>query len=84
MRLAELFEEPMKGKITKVAGDNVEISDPKKPGITTKVDLKQMDIDDSNPNEPTIKPKSPKPQGQGAKIRPGQTVNISTEEKKKD
>ena len=84
MRLAELFEEPMKGKVTKVAGDSVEISEPKKPGITTKVDLKTMDIDNKDPNNPTLKPKKASPQGQGAKIRPGQTVSISTEEKKKD
>ena len=75
--------------LTKQVGKDNYINKPvddkaKKPGITTKVDLKSMDIDNSNPNEPTIKPKSPKPQGQGSKIRPGQTVSISTEEKKKD
>jgi len=84
MRFSELFEQPMTGKVTKVAGDSVEISDPKKPGITTKVDLKAMDVDNSNPNAPTLKPKSKKPQGQGSKIRPGQTVSIASEEKKKD
>ncbi len=45
MRFVELFEQPMTGKVTKVAGDSVEISDPKKPGITTKVDLKTMAVD---------------------------------------
>ena len=84
MRISDLFEEPMQGKVTKVAGDNVEISDPKKPGVTTKIDLKKMDIDTSNPNAPTIKPKSAKPHGQGSKIKPGQTVSIATEVKKKD
>ena len=84
MRISDLFEEPMQGKVTKVAGDNVEFIDPKKPGVTTKIDLKKMDIDTSNPNAPTIKPKSAKPQGQGSKIKPGQTVSIATEVKKKD
>jgi len=85
MRFSELFEQPMTGKVTKVAGDSVEISDPKKPGITTKVDLKTMDVDNSNPNAPTLKPKTAKKQGQGSKIRPGQTVSIASEMvKKKD
>jgi hypothetical protein len=83
MRFSELFEQPMTGKVTKVAGDNVEISDPKKPGITTKIDLKKMDIDSTNPNEPTLKPKTAKPQGQGSKIRPGQKISVATEVKKK-
>ena len=83
MRLKDIFEQPMQGKVTKVAGDSVEISDPKKPGITTKVDLKKMDIDTKDPNNPTLKPKKASPQGQGAKIKPGQTVSIATETEKK-
>ena len=74
---------PIQGKITKVAGDNVEISDPKKPGVTTKVDLKKMDIDTSNPNKPTLKPKKPAQKGANHKIRPGQNVSITTETNKK-
>ena len=49
----------MQGKVTRVAGDNVEISDPKEiPGITTTVDLKKMDIDTKDPNKPTLNQKS--------------------------
>ena len=29
MKLVDIFEQPMQGKVTRVAGDNVEISDPK-------------------------------------------------------
>ena len=53
MRLKDIFEQPMQGKVTKVAGDSVEISDPKKPGITTKVDLKKMDLSLIHISEPT-------------------------------
>jgi hypothetical protein len=67
MKLVDIFEQPMQGKVTRVAGDNVEISDPKKPGITTKIDLKKMDIDTKDPNNPTLKPKKPGAQGQGQK-----------------
>ena len=73
----------MQGKVTKVAGDSVEISDPKKPGITTKVDLKKMDIDTKDPKQFTLNPKK-QAQGQGAKIKPRQTVPIATETEKKD
>lgn len=83
MRISQIIEQPMQGKVTKVAGDSVEISDPKKPGITTKVDLKKMDIDTKDPNNPTLKPKKPGPQGQGSKIRPGQTISVATETEKK-
>jgi len=83
MKLADIFEQPMQGKVTRVAGDNVEISDPKKPGITTKIDLKKMDIDTKDPNNPTLKPKKPGAQGQGQKIKPGQTISVATETEKK-
>ena len=49
MRLKDIFEQIMQGKVTKVAGDSVEISDPKP--ITTKVDLKKMDIDTKDPKQ---------------------------------
>ena len=83
MKLVDIFEQPMQGKVTRVAGDNVEISDPKKPGITTTVDLKKMDIDTKDPNKPTLKPKKPGAQGQGQKIKPGQTISLASETEKK-
>ena len=37
MRLKDIFEQPMQGKVTKVAGDSVEISDPKRWTLTQKI-----------------------------------------------
>lgn len=71
MKLVDLFEAPISGKVTRVAGDTVELD-----GGAVKVDLKKFDIDTKDPRKTTLKPKKPTPAGQGNKIRPGQTVSI--------
>jgi predicted kinase len=71
MKLTDLFEAPISGKVTRVAGDTVELD-----GGAVKVDLKKFDVDTKDPRKTTLKPKKPTPAGQGNKIRPGQTVTI--------
>ena len=73
----------MQGKVTRVAGDNVEISDPKETGITTTVDLKKMDIDTKDPTNHT-KIKSLEHKDKVKRLNPGQTILASETEKKTD
>ena len=65
MKLTDLFEfggsAPAKtGKVQRVSGNKVTMADPKTPGVTTTVDLTKMDIDTSDPKNPTVKPKNNK------------------------
>ena len=69
-------QDKVQGKVTRVAGSHVEIKDPKNPGVTTKVDLKKMDVDNTEPNKPKLKPKKKTAAGAGHKIRPGQTISV--------
>ena len=50
MRLHDLFE--IGGKVTRVAGDNLELD-----GGAVKIDLKKFDIDMEDPNKPKLKKK---------------------------
>jgi len=77
MRLNDLFEfggEPQ--KVSKVAGNKVTLTDPKKPGIETTIDTDQVDIDNKDPNNPVIKAKKPGQKKIAGGLRPGQTVSF--------
>ena len=73
MRLHDLFE--IGGKVTRVAGDNLELD-----GGAVKIDLKKFDIDMEDPNKPKLKKKKPSAQAGTNTIRPGQELEIATED----
>jgi dephospho-CoA kinase len=73
MRLHDLFE--IGGKVTRVAGDNLELD-----GGAVKIDLKKFDVDMSTPNKPKLKKKKPSAQAGTNSIRPGQDLEIATED----
>lgn len=83
MKLTDLFEfggsAPAKtGKVQRVSGNKVTMADPKTPGVTTTVDLTKMDIDTSDPKNPTVKPKNNNKKRSTNPIRPGQNITIQT------
>ena len=55
----------------KVQGDEIEIEDPAKPGVTTKVNTKEVDIDTDDQGNVQVKAKDPNKQnnGQSSKSR---------------
>lgn len=72
MRLDDLFE--IGGKVTRVAGDNVELD-----GGAVKIDLKKFDIDATDPNKPKLKAKKPGAQREKSPIEIGKDLEITTE-----
>lgn len=73
MRLNDLFE--IGGKVTRVAGDNLELD-----GGAVKIDLKKFDVDMTTPNKPKLKKKKASAQAGNNTIRPGQDLEIATED----
>lgn len=51
-------EQEKRMKVTKVQGDKIELVDPNKPGVTTTVDTKTVDMDIDDKGQTSIKPKS--------------------------
>ena len=83
MNIHNLFEiggTAQTGKIKKVAGNKITVQHDNNPGIETTVDVSKMDIDTSDPNKPTVKPKKSGPQNSNNKLKPGQQLTIATEE----
>lgn len=72
MKLDDLFE--IGGKVTRVAGDNVELD-----GGAVKIDLKKFDIDATDPNKPKLKAKKPGAQREKTPIQVGKDLEITKE-----
>ena len=70
MRLHDLFE--IGGKVTRVAGDNLELD-----GGAVKIDLKKFDVDMADPKKPKIKKKKTSAQAGTNTIRPGTELEIA-------
>lgn len=74
MKLNDLFE--IGGKVTRVAGDNLELD-----GGAVKIDLKKFDIDTTDPRNTKLKPKGKQmPQAEKNKLKPGVAVSIEEDE----
>ena len=73
---AIIKEQEQRLKVSKVQGDEIELTDPNKPGVKTVVNKKEVDVDQDN-NEIKIDTKNKmKDQQQAAKLQPGQTVKM--------
>jgi len=68
-------------RIKKVQGDEIEIEDPAKPGVTTKVNTKEVDVDTDAQGNVEVKAKDPNKQDKapqlkvGAKVSMGEDIN---------
>ena len=63
-------------RVKKIQGDEIEIEDPKKPGVTTKIDTKQVDVDTDEQGNVAVKPKEPNNQSSKQNIKVGQKVSM--------
>ena len=70
-------EQEKRMRVTKVQGNEVELSDPKAPGVKTTVDTDKVDVDvDKTTKAVSIKPKSKDPMMRKTVMRPGQQVSM--------
>tara|TARA_B100001057_G_scaffold234464_2_gene234832 strand:- start:10397 stop:11869 length:1473 start_codon:yes stop_codon:yes gene_type:complete len=63
-------------RIKKVQGDEIEIEDPAKPGVTTKVDTKEVDVDTDNAGNVEIKSKKDSNNNVKQNVKVGQKVTM--------
>lgn len=68
------------GKVKRVSGSEVEIEDPKKPGVTTKVDLKKANVSTDDRGNTTVDVTAKKPGGPN-KIRPNSNITLTMPKK---
>jgi len=68
-------EQEKRFKVARVQGDKIELSDPKKPGVTTTVDTKTVDMDIDDKGNTTLKPKTNN-QLNKPKVKIGQQVSM--------
>jgi len=63
-------------RVKKVQGDEIEIEDPAKPGVTTKVDTKEVDVDTDAQGNVQVKAKDPNKQNKEPQIKVGAKVSM--------
>ena len=63
-------------RVKKIQGDEIEIEDPAKPGITTKVNTKEVDVDTDEQGNVAVKAKDPNKQAPKQNIKVGQKVSM--------
>ena len=63
-------------RVKKVQGDEIEIEDPSKPGVTTKVNTKEVDVDTDDQGNVQVKAKDPNKQNNGTQVKVGAKVNM--------
>ncbi len=63
-------------RIKKVQGDEIEIEDPAKPGVTTKVDTKEVDVETDNAGNVEIKSKKDSNNNVKQNVKVGQKVTM--------
>ena len=63
-------------RVKSVQGDQIEIEDPKKPGVTTTVDTKAVDVDTDEQGNVLVKPKDNNQSNQPNKVKVGQKVSM--------
>lgn len=64
-------------RVKKVQGDEIEIEDPAKPGITTKVNTKEVDVDTDDQGNVEVKAKDPNKQPSKQNLKVGQKVSMA-------
>jgi hypothetical protein len=68
------------GKVKRASGSEIEIEDPKKPGITTTVDLKKANVSQDDKGNTTIDLTAKQPAGPN-KIKPNSNVTLTMPKK---
>jgi hypothetical protein len=68
------------GKVKRVSGSEIEIEDPKKPGVTTKVDLKKANVSQDDQGNTTVDMTAAKPGGPN-KIKPNSNITLNMPKK---
>jgi len=68
------------GKVKRASGTEIEIEDPKKPGVTTKVDLKKANVSQDDKGNTTIDMTAKAPAGPN-KIKPNSSVTLTMPKK---
>ena len=63
-------------RVKRVQGDEIEIEDPSKPGVTTTVDTKQVDVDQDAQGNVEIKSKSSSGNNSNQNVKVGQKVTM--------
>ncbi len=63
-------------RVKRVQGDEIEIEDPKKPGVTTKIDTKQVDVDQDQQGNVEIKAKNNSNNNTKQSVKVGQKVTM--------
>ena len=64
-------------RVKKVQGDEIEIEDPKKPGVTTKIDTKTVDVDTDEQGNIKVKTKQDQNNQNKQTVRVGQKVSMA-------
>ena len=63
-------------RVKKVQGDEIEIEDPKKPGIITKIDTKEVDVETDEQGNVAVKPKDLNKAKPTQSVKVGQKVSM--------
>lgn len=80
MKINEVVQnQSMQGKVKRASATEVEIEDPKKPGVTTKVDLKKAAVTQDDKGNTVVTPNAKKPEGPN-RIAPGATIQVNQNE----
>jgi len=81
MKIMEIINVPDKavtqGKVKRASGTEVEIEDPKSPGVTTKVDLKKAKVSTDSKGVTSIDTTNNKPGGSN-QLKPNAKVTLAT------
>lgn len=79
MRINEITQPNTQGVVKRANATEVEIEDPNKPGVTTKVDLRKANVTQDEKGNTVVTPNAQKPQGPN-KLNPGTNITISSNE----
>ena len=86
MKINEITAKPnpnaiqQQGKVKRISGSEVEIEDPKKPGITTKVDLAKANVQTDDKGNTNIDLTTKTPAGPN-KIKPNSNITLTMPKK---
>jgi hypothetical protein len=69
----------MQGKVKRASATEVEIEDPKKPGVKTTIDLKKAAVTQDDKGNTVVTPNAQKPAGPN-KIGVGATISVNPNE----
>ena len=74
--LQDAIIKEQEARVKSVQGDKIEIEDPAKPGVTTTVDTKEVDVDTDEQGNVSVKDKKQNTQANTNQIKVGAKVNM--------